>query len=108
MVPGRQYWHTSLMPALGKQKQVDLCESETSLAYRATSRTARVTQKNPVSNKTNNKKMVPKDEVTNKSKVQGVFHIAFVIIYQLEVLQFIRNWWLKEAMFSREDLLLLT
>ena len=33
------------MPALGRQKQVDLCEFETSLVYRGSSRTA---QRNPV------------------------------------------------------------
>jgi hypothetical protein len=32
-----------------RQRQVDLCESETCLVYRASSRTARATQRNPVS-----------------------------------------------------------
>ena len=31
-----------LIPALGRQKQVDLCEFEVSLVYRASSRTAEV------------------------------------------------------------------
>ena len=35
-------------PALGRQSQADLCEFEVSLAYRVSSRTARVTQRNPV------------------------------------------------------------
>ena len=36
------------MPALGKQRQVDPNESEASLVYKASSRTARaVTQRNP-------------------------------------------------------------
>ena len=34
---------------LGRQKQADLCEFEASLDYRASSRTARATQRNPVS-----------------------------------------------------------
>ena len=42
----------SLIPALGRQRQADLCEFETSLVYRASSRIARaVTQKNHVSKK---------------------------------------------------------
>ena len=32
-------WYTPLIPALAKQRQVDLCESETSLVYRVSSRT---------------------------------------------------------------------
>jgi hypothetical protein len=28
------WWSTSLIPALGRQRQVDLCESEASLVYR--------------------------------------------------------------------------
>ena len=39
-----------LIPALGRQRQVDLCEFKASLVYRESSRTARtVTQRNPVS-----------------------------------------------------------
>ena len=42
-----------LIPASGKQKQVDLSEFKASLVYKASSRTARtVTQRNPVSEKT--------------------------------------------------------
>ena len=43
-----------LIPALGKQRQADLCEFKVSLVYRRNSRTARlVTLRNPVSgNKT--------------------------------------------------------
>ena len=37
------------MPALGRQRQVDLCEFEASLVYRASSRTIKATQRNPVS-----------------------------------------------------------
>jgi hypothetical protein len=43
--------------SIGRQRQVDLCESEASLAYRVSSRTVRATQGNHVlkQNKENNK-----------------------------------------------------
>ena len=41
----------SLIPALRKQRQADLCEFKASLVYRASSRISRATQRNPVSNK---------------------------------------------------------
>ena len=42
-----------LIPAEERQKQVDLCEFEVNLVYTASSRTAKTTQRNPVSkNKT--------------------------------------------------------
>jgi hypothetical protein len=37
-----------LVPALGRQRQEDLCEFEASLVYRVSPRTARATQRNPV------------------------------------------------------------
>jgi hypothetical protein len=43
-----QWWHTPLIPALGRQKQA-VYELEASLVYRVSSRTARATQRNPVS-----------------------------------------------------------
>ena len=45
--PARLWWRMPLIPALGRQKQVT---SEVSLIYKARSRTAKVTQRNPVSN----------------------------------------------------------
>ena len=39
-----------LIPALGRQRQVDLRDFEASLVYRASSRTARTIQRDPVSN----------------------------------------------------------
>jgi hypothetical protein len=50
--------HTPLIPALGRQRQVDLREFEANLVYRASSR---ATQINPISNKT-------KQNKTNKTK----------------------------------------
>jgi hypothetical protein len=38
----------SLIPALGKKRQADLCEFEASLVYKASSRNADVTQRNPL------------------------------------------------------------
>ena len=42
--------HIPLIPALGRQRQANLCEFEASLVYKINSRTARATQRNPVSN----------------------------------------------------------
>ena len=38
-----------LIPALRRQREVDISEFEASLVYRVSSRTARATQRNPVS-----------------------------------------------------------
>jgi hypothetical protein len=43
-----QWWHVPLIPALGRQRQVDFSECETSLVYRVSSRTARAMRRNPV------------------------------------------------------------
>jgi hypothetical protein len=40
-----------LIPVLWRQKQEDLCEFYITLVYRAISRTAKATQRNPVSRK---------------------------------------------------------
>jgi hypothetical protein len=46
---GRVWWHTPLIPALGRQRQA-ISEFEASLVYKVSSRTARAIQRNPVSN----------------------------------------------------------
>jgi hypothetical protein len=43
-----QWWRTPLIPALGRKRQV-ISEFEVSLVYKVSSRTARATQRNPVS-----------------------------------------------------------
>jgi hypothetical protein len=47
MLAAKRLWHTSLIPALGRQRQAELCELEASLIYRVISKTARATQRNP-------------------------------------------------------------
>jgi hypothetical protein len=52
----QMWWCIPLVPELQRQRQVDLCEFETCLVYRASSRIARATQKNPVTKKKKKKK----------------------------------------------------
>ena len=42
------WWRMSLIPALGRQRQVDPLEFKANLVYRVSSRTARDTQRNPI------------------------------------------------------------
>ena len=64
--------HTFSPNIFGKQKQVDFCEFEASLVYRASSRTARATQRNPVLKKVKNK------QTQNKRK-QNLFSETLAI-----------------------------
>jgi hypothetical protein len=43
---GWAWYYTSLMAALRRQRQMDLCEFEASLVYRVSCSTARTTQRN--------------------------------------------------------------
>ncbi|MDP1142662.1 hypothetical protein, partial [Klebsiella pneumoniae] len=51
----RQWWCTPLIPALGRQRRVDLCEFETSLVYTASSRTGFKAIETPCLEKQNKK-----------------------------------------------------
>ena len=42
------WWLTPLIPALGRQRQMDLCEFEASLVYRASSRTGSKATEKPI------------------------------------------------------------
>ena len=59
----------SLVPALRKQRHMDLCEFKTNLVYRVSSQTARtVTQRNPVSKQTNKQTNKQKSKEKEKEK----------------------------------------
>lgn len=65
--------HT-FIPALGRQRPTNLCESEASLVYRVSSRTATATQRNPISktNKPNPKPPPHQNAPGLASSVAGV------------------------------------
>ena len=56
-------------PSTWKQRHVDLSEYEKNPIYKASSRTARATQKNPVSNKQQNK--AKKKQKKEKYKIEN-------------------------------------
>jgi hypothetical protein len=60
------------IPALERQKQVGLWEFETSLIYKACSKTARATQKNPISKKKKATKKKAKDYGMKCEILQGL------------------------------------
>ena len=51
-----RWWCTPLIPAFGRQRQPDLCEFETSLVYRASSRIGSKATEKPCFEKPKNKK----------------------------------------------------
>jgi hypothetical protein len=57
-----------LIPAIGRQRQTDfwISEFEVSLVYRVSSRTARATQRNPVSKNKTNKQQTKNDAVVRE------------------------------------------
>jgi hypothetical protein len=66
-----------LIPALGRQRQVNLCEFEANLVYTVSPRTARATQRNPVL-KTNRKAPGAKLLWTNRSALSLTFYLMWV------------------------------
>ena len=56
----------SVIPALERQRQVDFCEFEASLVYKASSRIAKATQRNPVSKNKQTNKQTNKNPHRNK------------------------------------------
>jgi kinesin family protein C1 len=58
----------TLIKGLGRQRQTDLCEIEASLGCRASSRTARASQRNPVSKKKKRKEKQNKKTKTKERK----------------------------------------
>jgi anthranilate phosphoribosyltransferase len=61
----RTWWHTPLIPALGRQRRV-ISEFEASLVYKVSSRTARAIQRNLVLKKQKNKKQKTTTTTTKK------------------------------------------
>jgi hypothetical protein len=55
-----------LVSALGKQRQVDLCEFKVTVAYRANSKAARTTQSNTVSKQINKGK---KEQIKHNNQI---------------------------------------
>ena len=75
-------WHTPLIPALGRQRQVDLSESDACLVSKGNSRpTSSATQRNPVwRNLTQNqskinKSIKPKSKITKENKNKTHKHV---------------------------------
>jgi len=67
------WWYMTLIPALRRQRQVELCEFEASLVYRVSSRTARAAHRHPVS-KTN--QPTNQTTTTTKTKTKNQMHIS--------------------------------
>jgi hypothetical protein len=64
------WWCTTLIPAPRRQRQVDLCESEASLVYTASSRTAKATQRNLDSKQNKTKQNKNKNKKPKKKQQQ--------------------------------------
>jgi hypothetical protein len=83
IIPSRAWWHTPLIPALGSRGR-QISEFEASLVYKVSSRTAKATQRNPVSkNKTKQTKQNKTKTKTKKNYSWGsvTFKSFFKILY---------------------------
>ena len=60
------WWHIPLIPALRRQRHVDLCEFEASLVYRASSRTGSIATEKPCLEK--NKKTKKQNKKKKKER----------------------------------------
>jgi uncharacterized membrane protein len=73
----RAWWRMPLIPALVRQKQA-ISEFKASLVYRVSSRTARATQRNPVSkNQKTKKKKKKKTKKQTKQKEPGMVRVPY-------------------------------
>ena len=61
----RQWWNTSLIPVLGRQKQSGLCEFKVSLVYGESCRTGSKVTKKFCLEKHTNKKIVKEIQLVN-------------------------------------------
>ena len=64
-----KWWHLLLIPALKRQRQVDLCEFEVSMVYIMGSRTVKATKRNGLENKKQIKKNYKNKGMFNQFKL---------------------------------------
>jgi hypothetical protein len=67
-----RWWHVPLIPALGKQKQAELCEFKASLVYRMRSRTAKEHREILTQRKEKTKQNKTKQKSNNKNPKLGL------------------------------------
>ena len=79
------------IPALGRQRQADIHEFEASLVYRASSKLARDTEKNPHSPKTNKKQNKKKKEKEKRSSPHTAMATALLTCFLIMGVCF-RDW----------------
>ena len=65
-----QWWYIPLIPALGRQRQLDLSEFKASLVHRVSSRTVKATQRNPILKNERERERKKERERTNLLSVQ--------------------------------------
>ena len=91
-----------LIPALERQRQVDLCDWEASLVYRLSSRTARAKQRNnPVSETKGVKKIKRKRKKKGRCRGGGVKGIFSVLRQSLGTREMAP--WVKEPTWEKDN-----